>query len=158
MTDIVNTFLEEHIYRFALIITLCMGAMIFAMGVDLIFGIQKAKANGEATTSTGLKKTCDKARKYFSPFLVAVSIDLIAACAGVSCPVFAMLWTAYCLFCEFVSVREKSWKKAEIRKQERTMRVLIENKDDIAKLIMEMLSQRINDEKEEEEDEKNGNG
>lgn len=154
MTDIVTTFLEEHIYRFALIITLCMGSMIFAMFVDLVFGIQKAKINGEATTSTGLKKTCDKARKYFSPFLVAVCIDLIAACAGVSCPVFSMLWTAYCLFCEFVSVREKSWKKAEIRKQERTVRVMLENKDDIAKMITELLAQRLN----EKEEEDNGNG
>lgn len=151
MTDFIQTFLQEHIYRFALIVTLCMGAMIFAMIVDLIFGIQKARENGEATTSTGLKKTCDKARKYFSPFLVTVSIDLIAACADVPCPVFSMLWTAYCLFCEFVSVREKSWKKAEIRKQERTVRVLLENKDDIAKMITDLLAQQANNGKEQGE-------
>ena len=56
----------------ALIIAICMGALIVSMGVDLFFGIKKAKENGEATTSTGFKKTCDKARKYFSPFMAAV--------------------------------------------------------------------------------------
>ena len=55
-----------------------MGALIVSMGVDLFFGVKKAKENGEATTSMGFKKTCDKARKYFSPFMVAVCIDLIA--------------------------------------------------------------------------------
>ena len=45
---------------------------------DILSSIKKAKENGLATTSTGFKKTCDKARKYFSPFMVTVCIDLIA--------------------------------------------------------------------------------
>lgn len=147
MNEALQTLLNEHLYKFAIIITLCMSAMLFAMFLDLVFGIKKARENHEATTSTGLKKTCDKARKYFSPFMVTVCIDLIAACAGIPFPVFSMLWTAYCLYCEFISVREKAWKKAEIRKQERTMRVVVENKDDIAKLLAELLKQN---EKEEE--------
>lgn len=142
MTQIIDTFMQQHIFRFALIVTLCMGCMLAAMLTDLVFGIRKARENGDATTSTGLKKTCDKARKYFSPFIVTVCIDLIAACASIPCPFFSMLWAAYCVFCEFISVREKSWKKAEIRKQERTMQVIIENKDDIAKLISEMLKDK----------------
>lgn len=67
MAEIVHTFLQEHLYRSALVIAICMGALIISMGVDLFFGIKKAKENGLATTSTGFKKTCDKARKYFSP-------------------------------------------------------------------------------------------
>ena len=141
MSEVIQTFAVEHLYRFAFIVSLCMAAMLVAMVVDLIFGVRKAKQNGEATTSTGLKKTCDKARKYFSPFMATVCIDIIAACANLQIPIFSMLWSAYCVFCEFISIREKAWQKAEIRKQERTMKVILENKEDIAKTLIQLLNQ-----------------
>ncbi len=139
MEQAIQTLLTEHIYRFAVIIAVCMATMIFSMLVDLVFGVKKARRNGQATTSTGLKKTCDKARKYFSPYMVTVCIDLIAACANVPCPFFSMIWAGYCVFCEFMSVREKAWQKAEIRKQENTMRVLLENRNDLAAAIAEAM-------------------
>jgi hypothetical protein len=129
-----------------------MAAMLVAMVVDLIFGVRKAKRNGEATTSTGLKKTCDKARKYFSPFMATVCIDIIAACANLQVPIFSMLWAAYCVFCEFTSIREKAWQKAEIRKQERTMKVILENKEDIAKTLIQLLNQEQKEGGEKDED------
>ena len=141
MSEVIQTFAVEHLYRFAFIVSLCMAAMLVAMVVDLIFGVRKAKRNGEATTSTGFKKTCDKARKYFSPFMATVCIDIIAACANLQVPIFSMLWSAYCVFCEFISIREKAWQKAEIRKQERTMKVILENKEDIAKTLIHLLNQ-----------------
>ena len=141
MNEVIQTFAVEHLYRFAFIVSLCMAAMLVAMVVDLIFGVRKAKRNGEATTSTGLKKTCDKARKYFSPFMATVCIDIIAACANLQVPIFSMLWAAYCVFCEFISIREKAWQKAEIRKQERTMKVILENKDEIAKAVVEIMKE-----------------
>lgn len=141
MNEVIQAFAVEHLYRFAFIVSLCMAAMLVAMVVDLIFGVRKAKRNGEATTSTGLKKTCDKARKYFSPFMATVCIDIIAACANLQVPIFSMLWSAYCVFCEFISIREKAWQKAEIRKQERTMKVILENKEDIAKTLIQLLNQ-----------------
>ena len=141
MTEIIHTFLQEHLYRSALVIAICMGALIVSMAVDLFFGIKKARQNGEATTSMGLKKTCDKARKYFSPFMVTVCIDLIA-CIVMPFPVFSIIWAGYCVFCEFMSVREKSWQKAEIRKQEKTISILLENKDDLAKAFAEVLKKQ----------------
>lgn len=141
MSEVIQTFAVEHLYRFAFIVSLCMAAMLVAMVVDLIFGVRKAKRNGEATTSAGLKKTCDKARKYFSPFMATVCIDIIAACANLQVPIFSMLWAAYCVFCEFISIREKAWQKAEIRKQESTMKVILENKEDIAKTLIQLLNQ-----------------
>lgn len=141
MAEIIQTFLQEHLYRAALIIAICMGALIVSMGVDLFFGVKKSKVNGEATTSMGFKKTCDKARKYFSPFMVAVCIDLIA-CIVLPFPVFSMIWAGYCVFCEFISVREKAWQKAEIRKQDRTFRIMLENKDDIARAVAEILKEK----------------
>lgn len=146
MTEIIHTFLQEHLYRSALVIAICMGALIVSMAVDLFFGIKKARQNGEATTSKGLKKTCDKARKYFSPFMVTVCIDLIA-CIVMPFPVFSMIWAGYCVFCEFMSVREKSWQKAEIRKQEKTVSILLENKDDLAKAFAEVLKKQQEAEK-----------
>lgn len=140
MAEALMALMNEHLYRFALIVAICMAAMVVAMAIDLVFGVRKAKENGEATTSCGFKKTCDKARKYFSPFIVTVCIDIIA-CVVVSAPIFSMIWAAYCIFCEFISVREKAWKKAEIRKQERTMQVVLENKEDIAKALMAALKE-----------------
>ena len=139
MIEELNTLMSEHIYRYAVIESLCMASILIAMTIDLIFGIRKARINGEATTSRGLKKTCDKARKYFSPLLCIVCIDLIS-CVVTSVPMFSMLWSVYCIFFEFMSVREKAWQKAEIRQQERTMRVLLDNKDDIAKALIEAMT------------------
>lgn len=152
MDKVIQSLLTEHLYRFAVIIAVCMATMIFSMLVDLVFGVKKAKRNGEATTSTGLKKTCDKARKYFSPYMVTVCIDLIAACANVPCPFFSMIWAGYCVFCEFISVREKAWQKAEIRRQENTMRVMLENRHDLAKAIVEAMGMQ-NDDKDKTEKE-----
>lgn len=152
MNEVIQTFAAEHLYRFAFIVSLCMAAMLVAMVVDLIFGVRKAKRNGEATTSTGFKKTCDKARKYFSPFMATVCIDIIAACANLQVPIFSMLWAAYCVFCEFISIREKAWQKAEIRKQERTMKVILENKEDIAKTLIQLLNQEQKEGGEKDED------
>lgn len=128
----------SHLYGHVVLIVVATAALIFAMGIDLIFGVRKAKQRGEATTSTGFKKTCEKARKYFSPYLVLICIDLLAAVL-LPVPAFSMLWAAWCIFCEFKSVREKAWQKEELRKAEKTMNVIIENKDDIAKLVAAVL-------------------
>lgn len=148
MVGVINEFVHDHLYLHVVLIAMAVTAMICAMGVDLIFGVQKAKSNGEARTSTGYKKTAAKAQKYFSPFLVLVFIDLIC-CYLIPVPAFSMLWASYCVFCEFKSVREKSWQKAELRRAEKTMNIIIENKDDIAKLVAEMLFNRNNDGKSE---------
>ena len=134
-------FINEHLMAHILLITLASALMIVAMIVDLVFGVYKARQLGEATTSTGLKKTCEKARKYFSPFAVLVCIDLLSSVIS-PIPAFSLLWSSYCIFCEFISVREKAWKKAELRKQERTMSIILENKDTIAKMIAELIKKQ----------------
>lgn len=138
MEETLRFLLHDHLYHHIVIICLCVVGMLFAMFVDLIFGIKKARQLGQVTTSTGYKKTCEKGKKYFSPFAVLMCIDLIASVI-LPAPVFSMLWAAYCLFCEFKSVREKSWTKAELRKAERTMNIVIENKEDIAKLVSQLV-------------------
>jgi len=138
MNESINLLLEEHLYLHVVLICVCVAGILVAMAVDLFFGIRKAKELGQATTSTGYKKTCEKGRKYFMPFAVLMMIDFIG-CVILPAPFFAMIWAAWCIFCEFKSVREKSWTKAELRKAEKTMNIIVENKDDIAKMVADIV-------------------
>ncbi len=138
MIEIMHEFLREHVYLHVVLISVCMACILVSMGVDLFFGVKKAKVLGKATTSTGYKMTCEKGRKYFMPFFVLMCIDIIG-CIILPAPFFAMIWSAWCVFCEFKSVREKSWTKAELRKAEKTMSIIIENKEDIAKMVSEIV-------------------
>ncbi|MBD5314648.1 MAG: hypothetical protein HDS08_00525 [Bacteroides sp.] len=147
MEEAIRYLLQEHLYHHIVIICLCVGGMLFSMLIDLIFGIKKARILGQVTTSTGYKKTCDKGKKYFTPFAVLMCIDIIASVI-LPAPFFAMIWAAWCIFCEFKSVREKSWTKEELRKAERTMNIVIENKEDIAELMAKLVlgeSKKINE-------------
>lgn len=137
MIKTAQSFINDHLLLHTLIIALSMAAMLLAMAIDLIAGIHKAKQRGQATTSQGLKKTAAKAEKYFMPYLVTVCIDVIVSVV-VPVPGFSMLWATYCCLCEWKSVREKWWQKEEIAKQQRTMSIIIENKDDIIKMIKEL--------------------
>lgn len=138
MTDIIEKFVHEHMFMHIVLIALSVAAMLLAMTVDFFTGLHKAKMNGVARTSQGLKKTATKATRYFTPYMVLVGIDLIS-CVVMPFPAFSMLWAVYCIYCEFKSVREKSWEKEEMRRARNTMSVIIENKDDIARLVAEML-------------------
>lgn len=138
MNNVIHEFMHEHMYMHIVLIVLSVAAILLAMAVDFVTGLQKARERGEARTSQGLKKTAAKATKYFTPYIVLVCIDLIS-CIVVPIPAFSMLWAAYCIYCEFKSVREKSWQKAEIERANKTMNVIIENKDDIAKLAADIL-------------------
>ncbi len=138
MKDIIFNLLHDHLYLHVVLISICVAGISVAMAVELSFGIEKAKAVGYATTSTGYKKTCEKGRKYFMPFAVLMMIDIIG-CIILPAPFFVMIWSAWCIFCEFKSVREKSWTKAELRRAEKTMNIIIENKDDIAKALSEIV-------------------
>jgi len=134
----IQELITGHLARHAAVVAIATAAILVSMVADLITGIQKARQRGEATTSKGLKKTAEKAEKYFMPYIVMVCVDAISS-AIVPIPVFSMLWAAYCCLCEWKSVREKWWEKSEIERQNRTMRVIVENKDDIAKLVREIL-------------------
>lgn len=137
--DFLQEFTQAHLYRHIVLIMLAALMILVSMAVDLYFGVKKARELETATSSTGFKKTCEKARKYYSPFIVLVCIDLIG-CVIIPVPAFSMMWAAYCAFCEFTSVREKAWKKEELRRAERTMSIVVENKEDIAKLVAQLLT------------------
>ena len=140
MNEVIHEFQVQHLYLCAFVIFICFATILVAMTIDLVAGIQKAKELHVARTSTGLKKTCDKAKKYFPTFLIAALMD-VATCIISPFPIFSIAWTVYLLSCEFKSIREKAYEKEKIRKQERTMKVILENKEDIAKTLIQLLNQ-----------------
>lgn len=141
MEKALQLLLSDHFYNHILFITLFTAAILLAMAIDLICGIHKARIRGDLITSRGLKMTGKKAVKYFVPFFVLCLLDLVA-CFLLPAPFFSMFWSSYCLLCEFWSVRESSWQKEEIEKQARTIRTILADKDDLARLIANALSQR----------------
>ena len=72
MNDIIETFIHDHLFLHLVLIAVSMTAIIIAMGIDFISGIQKAKQRGELRTSKKYKMTATKAKKYFNPFLTLV--------------------------------------------------------------------------------------
>lgn len=131
-------FAEEHLYLHIILITLCTAAILVAMAIDLFAGVSKAKENGIATTSRGLKLTSKKAVRYLVPFVTLTLLDMVASFV-LPAPFFSMLWTSYVLLCEFKSVREKSWEKKEIQDFERTIKIAASDKADIAKLLANLI-------------------
>lgn len=127
-------------------------AVILAMAVDLWVGVAKARKAGIATRSTGYKRTCDKATKYFFPMLCLSCIDLMA-CTLLPVPLFTLALAAFNVFCEYKSVMENTHEKAEMRKAEKTMSIILENKDDLASAIAKILANSLKENKTDTENE-----
>lgn len=126
---------------------LTYGAVLFAMFIDLITGLRKAKQAGIATTSRLLKKSCDKAIKYFFPMLCLMPVDILAS-QFLPLPAFTMLMAAFNIYCEWKSVFEKTHTKREIHEAANTVSVIVKNKDDLAQVFAEVLNKVANEGKE----------
>lgn len=126
---------------------LTYGAVLFAMFIDLITGLRKAKQAGIATTSRLLKKSCDKAIKYFFPMLCLMPVDILAS-QLLPLPAFTMLMAAFNIFCEWKSIMEKTHTKREIHDAANTVSVIVKNKDDLAQVFAEVLNKVANEGKE----------
>ncbi|MCF0236633.1 MAG: phage holin family protein [Bacteroidaceae bacterium] len=141
MQDLILEFVRETLLRHVILINFAAVGIVGAMAIDLVTGIRKARINGKARTSRGLKMTAKKAAKYLTPFATLSFIDLLAAVV-VPFPPLSMIWAAYCIYCEFVSVRENAWEKSEIERAGKTMHLIVDNKDDIARMVVEMLTRQ----------------
>ncbi len=126
---------------------LTYGAVLFAMFIDLITGLRKAKQAGIATTSRLLKKSCDKAIKYFFPMLCLMPVDILAS-QFLPLPAFTMLMAAFNIFCEWKSIMEKTHTKKEMHEAAQTVSVIVKNKDDLAQVFAEVLNKVANEGKE----------
>lgn len=141
MHDVIISYLTSTAQIHVVLITLEVTAIIVAMAIDLASGIAKAKSNGTKRTSRGLKMTAKKAHRYLSPFAVLAFMDIIGAVC-LPAPFFSMIFTAYVLWCEFVSIREKAWEKEEIDRAAHTMRVVLDNREDIAAAIVDLMTKQ----------------
>lgn len=128
---------------FAIASLLVMVAII----VDLVSGLQKAKARDERTSSYGLKRTLKKFILYEGGLAIAFGMDVMIHLSNIvrligvdliyDVPVVSIIVTIGLLVVEGISVRESADEKL---KDEFSNAVnLIIDKDEIAKIIAEAL-------------------
>lgn len=134
MEDILIT-LHNH----AIWLLITYSAVIFAMAIDFVTGISKAKKAGIATRSKGFKMTAEKAGKYFLPMLCLTCIDMFTAVI-LPAPFLTMIMAGFNIFCEWKSVFESTHDKQEIRDAANTMQVVVKNKEDLAQIFSDVLS------------------
>ena len=138
--QIAQLIIDCQVARMAVLLVASYALLIVSMAVDLVTGVHKARMLGIARTSTGYKKTCDKAAKYFLPMLCLTCIDVTAS-PIIHIPAFTMLMGAFNIFCEWRSVFESTHKKQEIKDAAETVRIAIKNKDDIVAMFGELVNQ-----------------
>lgn len=119
-------------------------AMLVAMAIDFVCGVMKARKAHLATNSKGYKMTCEKMAKYYFPMLCMTCVDMIVS-GIVPLPLFTLAIAAFNIVCEFISIMEKTHEKAEMRKAEKTMNIILENKDELAKSMAEILKEMMKD-------------
>lgn len=144
MQDLLIHYFTQTAGLHIVIITLEVSLLCAAMAIDFFSGLHKAKINGSARNSRKLKMTAKKAHRYFSPLAVLIFIDILTAIC-LPAPFFSILFTTYLLYCEYKSIREKAWEKAEIEQAARTISMVIENREDMAKAIATLITQKNND-------------
>lgn len=135
---------------FSLWLAVTYGAVVVAVAIDFASGVRKARRAGIATRSRGYKMTCDKAVKYFLPMLCLTCVDVIASVFFVA-PFLTMVMAAFNIFCEWRSVMESTHEKQEIRRAAETVRLVIDNHDDLVKLIARIVAHQLDPEAERKE-------
>lgn len=100
------------------VIVAAMVIVMIAMSVDLVSGVNKAKANGQMRTSWGLKRTISKFVMYEGCLLIAAGVDILMhsshlydllhldALRGV--PFITCLVGVFLCVVEFLSVKESA--------------------------------------------------
>ena len=100
------------------VIVVAMVIVLVAMAIDLVSGVNKAKANGQMRTSWGLKRTISKFVMYEGGLLIAAGVDILMhsshlydllrleALRGV--PFITCLVGVFLCVVEFLSVKESA--------------------------------------------------
>lgn len=121
----------DTLFRALLVVSFAWITVFIAMGIDLLFGIKKAKQLGEATTSEGLRRTINKATYYFALLTFALLFDTLDVITPYffpkpfgSIPYFTILVALGQIYSEAKSVREKAEDKVR-RKTDQSYKELI---------------------------------
>lgn len=116
-----------------------------SMAIDLFTGIRKAQNNGEATTSNGLRKTCQKSIHYFVPLAAICVLDLmLAIMPAYELPFGSIIYGVFCAGTEFFSVFENTHTKNERKEIVKSIKGVLTNLDEPEKLIDEVGRHAIN--------------
>lgn len=139
-------------FKFA-IVGFMWAIVTVAMIVDLLSGYNKAKQRGEARTSYGLRRTVQKAVLYFALMLFAFLFDCIGT-FFYSLPFVTLVSSAFLVFIEGKSILEKAHDKDKrrINGNMSDVAIFLENKDDLAKAVAEVIKSKIKDIKEDDND------
>ena len=136
--------IQDHIIVNQIVVMFVI--LTIAVVVDLVAGVWKASKAGIATTSTGLKRTATKMGQYYLPMLCSACIDLMSdMCEIYSHPYFTFGIGAFFVLCELKSVMENTRTKEEMREAANTMQVVLKNKDDLAKVFMQVVIEQFNE-------------
>jgi ATP/ADP translocase len=156
MENTLNSMFGTNVFHglggMVIVAVMAMLVVLFAMSVDLVSGIRKAKLRGELRTSTALKRTLTKFISYQGGMIIALGVDLLihmsqllhlfglSAIYGV--PVVTCLVGVFLLVVEFISVREKYDAKTKKEMQEAASFIakLVEN-DNMREALKAALEQ-----------------
>lgn len=156
MENTLNSMFGTNVFNglggMVIVAVMAMLVVLFAMSVDLVSGIRKAKLRGELRTSTALKRTLTKFISYQGGMIIALGVDLLihmsqllhlfglTAIYGV--PVVTCLVGVFLLVVEFISVREKYDAKTKKEMQEAASFIakLVEN-DNMREALKAALEQ-----------------
>lgn len=109
--------------RLLSIAVVAMLIVLFAMIIDLVSGLYKAKLRGELRTSIGLRRTLMKFITYEGGMLIAVGVDMLLHLSRLmelfgltaisDVPVVTCLVGIFLLVVEWLSVKEKADEKTK---------------------------------------------
>lgn len=111
-----------------------------AMTVDLVTGILKSRRLGYSVSSKGLKRTCDKAVKYFLPMLCLCCVDILAAVIT-KWPVLTIVFGAYCIICEVKSVFESTSQKKAIMDAVKNAQTILTDRSELIKIVKSIINE-----------------
>lgn len=153
----------ESIIELKELISIVVAAMLivlFAMAVDLVSGLYKAKLRGELHTSEGLRRTLMKFITYEGGMMIAAGVDMLITLSKFEelfhidilyqIPVITLLVGIFLLIVEMISVKEKADEKTKKNLSDAAMMaVKVAQKEELAELIEKLYQATQND--------KNGN-
>lgn len=140
MLELIWSIMQTH----AMWIFVCIVLVTIAMLLDLLTGIRKANSRGSLTTSIGLRRTVNKATKYYLPILCCSILDLLLSpLEFYSLPYLSIGMSAYCILCEVKSVFENTRERDEIEDMAKFLTKVIKSKDDSNKLLEEIIKNMV---------------
>lgn len=127
------------------IVVLTWIVVVFAIGIDLYFGIKKSKQEGLFTHSYGLRKTTEKCILYLAMMFFMFFIDFLnpiwAYFDLVALPLASIFGAMVLVYTEWKSVRENANEKFRNKLQDNTAEILNfirENREEITALKNEL--------------------